>query len=133
MDDVRIARPELERERQKLIRSIRRHIKPHLRESGFRTPLDHRKGLPGGSRPLLVWAPRRRDRTWKLGGFVVDHMEGVTEHGPITDSAMVIVTTGWGAMPYEDLLKFHDWVHARMIPTAEADAKAAGKKLPKAA
>lgn len=128
MHDIKIARPELERERQKLIRSIRRQIKPHLWPSGFRTPIDPRKGLLAGSRPLLLWSPRRNGRTWRLGGFVVDNVEGVTEGGPITDSSMVIVTTGWGDMPYEDLLKFHDWVRFRMLPEIEADAKADARK-----
>lgn len=113
----------LSRRRQGIVREIRRMIEPHLRDSGYRTAVDPSKGILGGSRPLRVWLPtdaagRTVDRDWVIGGFLVETMSGVTEHGAITDGhSGGLVTTYWTGIPIEDLLKIRSWL-ARKLPAA---------------
>jgi len=113
--------------RRSTIREIKKLIRPYLRKSGFRTPIDPKKGIFGGTRSLLLWTPAN-DKTWKIrGSYVLEEIEGITEGGPITDSYCAIVVTDWNSLPCEDLLKLRDWVKHKMIPAAEKE------QLPKAA
>ena len=88
--------------------SIRRKASPHLYESGYRTPLDRKKGLLAGSRPLRIWAPtgaNGRPTTIEINGFAVESLHAVTEDGLMTDAyGGGCVTTGFGGLPVEDLI-----------------------------
>lgn len=116
--------------RRALIRDIRKAIDPHLWESGFRTPITPSKGIFGGTRPVRLWVPRdangrATDKSWNLGGHVLEHVEGITENGPITDSHMCIVTTYWAGIPIEDLIKLKAWVDKVLVKAAKPMDKAA--------
>lgn len=101
--------------RRKLVARIRTLVAPHFHESGFSKHLDRRQGLFGPKRPLLIWVPRDRSgqlslKPVRIGGVVLDGIEGISEDGPITDGeAGGIVITGWGLVPLEDLLRVEAW------------------------
>lgn len=106
--------------RRFIIARIKKAIEPHLWESGYRTgPIDH-------SRPLKVWAPRRPDgkvdfdKTFKIGGYLVDEIEGLTEHGIIDGSGGGCITnTDFECLPLEDLVRLERWVN-KMFPGRSA-------------
>lgn len=109
--------------RRAILREIQVMIEPHLWESGYRTALDPRKGILGGSRPLRLWMPRDRkgtvvDRDWALGGYVLETIQGVTEDGVIVDGAGGgLVTERWEGIPVEDLIRLQSWLR-RKLPAA---------------
>lgn len=96
------------KERASLIRSIKAKIAKHLWVSGY----------SGG---LKLWAPRNAkgeltNKVYKLNGFVVNEMEGFTEHGVITDGyGGGLAVCDYECMPLEDLFKLNNWM-TRMLP-----------------
>lgn len=111
-------------QRRFLTQRIRKMLEPHMWESGYRTAVNRSKGILGGSRALRIWIPKDAEgnamnRTWRIGGYVVDEIEGVTEEGPIVDSHCAILTCDWGAIPIEDLIKIERWLE-KMLPGKKA-------------
>lgn len=116
-------------QRRYLTKRIRKMLEPHLWESGFRKALDPNKGILGGTRALRIWIPKDANgevinKSWRINGYVVEEIEGITEDGAIVDSFCAIVTCDWGGMPIEDLIKIERWLE-RMLPTDEKLQKAA--------
>lgn len=118
---------ELKNLRRRLLAQIRRLVAPHLRESGYRTAIDPKKGRLGGTRPMLLWARKDREDIPVRSAYYVDSLVAITELGPITDAhGGGCVTEGWGCFPVEDLASIRDWLKANL---GEAPPKA----LPEAA
>jgi hypothetical protein len=87
--------------RKAVIKEIESLVAPHLRDSGYRKPLDPSKGILGGSRPLRLWAPKEPIR---LDGFVMQDVIAVTEDGVIDDATGGgAMQSGFGCFPLEDL------------------------------
>lgn len=123
-------------QRRFLTQRIRKALEPHMWDSGYRKALDPSKGILGGTRALRLWIPQDAngkiiDKTWRIGGYVLDEIEGITEDGAITDSYCAIVTTPWCEVPIEDLVKVERWL-ARMLPAVPI-ARTEEVELPKAA
>lgn len=118
----------LRKTRLALIRDIKKMISPHLRDSGYVTAINPKTGILAGSRPLKIWVGYDRmnkPKTWKINGYVLDEIEGITELGPITDCYMAIVTTYWNGIPVEDLAKLRDWAIKTMPGQTEEVREAA--------
>ncbi len=106
--------------RRRLVREIKALVSPHFWESGYRKNLDPKKGIFGGTRPLLLWAPKGEDgkivdSVELRGALVLEEIGGITEDGPITDAyGGGLVWTAYSAIPVEDLIKLHRWLTGRL-------------------
>jgi hypothetical protein len=106
------------KERTQLTKSLRRTLRKHLWESGYR------EGPLGNSRPLKIWVPRNKNgrptlKSFQLrGGYVVQDFEGFCEGGVIVDGCGgAIVVKGFEELPLEDLFRLKAWVE-RKFPTS---------------
>lgn len=111
--------------RRRTLAAIKRLVTPHFRESGYRTRIDPKKGIIGNSRPMLLWTNGERDIPVD-GGFYVDSIIAITEHGPMTDAhGGGCVTDGWGNFPLEDLVRLRKWLEANLPSLEKTDAQPA--------
>lgn len=105
--------------RRRLIREMKAIIEPHLWKSGF-----VERGAKGEKvGQLRIWCHKDKDgdptrKFWTIGGYVAEHVYGVTEDGIIDDCDYMITTVPFACLPLEDLILLRRWVD-KMFVTKE--------------
>jgi hypothetical protein len=104
-----------------LVSSIEGLVAPHLRASGYRRVIDPSKGIFGGTRALLLWAP---DEPIILDGFALTDVLAITEDGVMEDATGGGCVTGaWDCYPVEDLQMLLAELRKRLPATPKGPAQ----------
>jgi hypothetical protein len=101
----------LQKDRERILRAIRKRIVPHLAPSNYY--------MATGERTLL-WFDRasgtESPRSTDLNGFVAKTIVGVSSEGILVrEDKRSLTTLRFAELPYEDLMKVSGWV-ARKLP-----------------
>jgi hypothetical protein len=103
--------------KNKVIKSIKVIMEPFLHASGYNTSIDPHGSILDARRPLLLWVPKcdtnQSRQLFKIEGFLIDDIEGITEFGPIIDThGGGLVYELFEDLPIEDLLRLHIWARS---------------------
>jgi hypothetical protein len=97
--------------KRKLIREIKRLIRPLLYDSGYRKALDPKQGILGPSRAWKVWRPGDNTPFKLRGGYKLTEFFAFYEDGMITDAyGGGAVFEAYEDFPVEDLHRLRSWV-----------------------
>lgn len=111
----------LQKDRERILRAIRKRVNPHLVPSGY---------FKGSGEQSLVWIDRLSNnpgataRSTALLGFVAKTIIGIEIDGiVVSEDRRSRKTLKFSELPYEDLMKVSNWV-ARQFPAPAIEREA---------